>query len=1011
MTEPLTTDPPKSGPPDSRVPKSGPGVAKASPEIKVGPLRLLADWAREFGARRVLLVTGPSRRYVDRVQLALEGLELNVYCEAARHVPRANLQSASELVRSISPELVISLGGGSTTGLVKALRLEHDFKFIAVPTTYAGSELTNLYGITDGGKKQTGRDDRVRPDAVLYDPELTLEMPLALSITSLFNALAHPFSVWERATELNQDVLSSPSFEALLDPVLRLFSTIETLLRWPKQLAARSTALNAAGRAALSLSHGDVGVQHRLAHGLGGRFNLEHGALHAVLLPETVARLRASNPALIQHISERLGVFDLEATLFDFLQRAGAPLGLRNLDVPLAGVEQFLSETPNLPVHSVRASQHGRRPSKDTQRLDLGLRELVSMRGPALHACRRVVLALHGRGSNADAIVRRCLEIAGPLDDVTVIAPQAPGNAWFSLRHMESRAAHGQALSASLNEILQLVTEIRRMTSVPLVLLGFSQGACLALEVLAHSEVRFDSVVALSGSAIGGRNEGPTFPKHVSGTQVVLGASERDPWIDAQDLLDTRQRLLAAGVDLTFEMVPGDVHAFHSRHRLLARPVLLGQDPKPAPHGFANSQQCELVPGALPTDRNSPRDPSYGLYAEQLSVTGFVTARAEQRRAWTYRVRPSAQHGTFEHFSHARFNTAFTGEPPEPDLAGAGPLPIPNTDTDFVDGVSTIGGAGSAQLRRGYAIHMYACNRNMDERAFCNTDGELLILPELGRLTLLTEFGVLDVDPGTLALIPRGVRFSVVLRDGEARGYMAEVYGRSFMLPERGPVGANGLTDARHFIAPTPWFEDRLAPGYRIVHKLAGALYEAKQDYSPYDVVAWHGNCPPYRYDLSHFSPVSNSRFDHADPSVYTVLSAPLDEGGTHSLDLVVFPSRWDVAEDTFRPPYFHRNVTTEFNGIIREHSGVNSPFVPGCYFVTPSFTPHGVIAESAARARLQRDPRGDQPRRMSAASLWFQFETALPFSFSPWVRQAPNWHSDWSSLWGAYRTHFRDRP
>jgi homogentisate 1,2-dioxygenase len=214
-----------------------------------------------------------------------------------------------------------------------------------------------------------------------------------------------------------------------------------------------------------------------------------------------------------------------------------------------------------------------------------------------------------------------------------------------------------------------------------------------------------------------------------------------------------------------------------------------------------------------------------------------------------------------------------------------------------VDGLKTLGGAGSASLRRGYAVHLYTANRSMEDRAFTSADGDLLILPELGALTLLTELGALDVRPGELALVPRGIRFSVLLRDAVARGTVAEAFGRHFALPERGVVGSNGLADARHFRAPTPFYEDRLAPGYRITAKYGGVLHEARQDHSPYDVAGWRGSYAPYAYDLSLFSPVGNTRVDHADPSVHTVLGAPLDEPGTATLDLVAFVPRWDPTE------------------------------------------------------------------------------------------------------------------
>jgi homogentisate 1,2-dioxygenase len=373
-----------------------------------------------------------------------------------------------------------------------------------------------------------------------------------------------------------------------------------------------------------------------------------------------------------------------------------------------------------------------------------------------------------------------------------------------------------------------------------------------------------------------------------------------------------------------------------------------------------------------------------------------------------YRIRPSAQHGEFVPLAHRTFTSDFTGEAPEPGPAGFAPLEVPKEPADFVDGMATVGGAGSPLLRRGFAVHVYAANRSMEARALCNADGDFLVLPELGALSVVTELGVLDVDPGMLVILPRGLRFSVLLRDGVARGYVAEAFGRPFVLPERGPAGANGLADARHFRAPTAWHEDRLAPGFRVTTKLGGALYEATQDYSPYDVVAWHGNHAPYAYDLSAFSPLGGVRFDHPDPSVYSVLSAPMDEQGASTLDLIVFPPRWDVSEGTFRPPYLHRNAVSEFNGIIKEVRDPRPPFVPGAYFLTPCMTPHGAVVGSVERALSAPAARADEPRRTSNQALWFQFETALPFSLSPWAKTAENRAPGWQAMWGPYRTHFR---
>jgi homogentisate 1,2-dioxygenase len=289
----------------------------------------------------------------------------------------------------------------------------------------------------------------------------------------------------------------------------------------------------------------------------------------------------------------------------------------------------------------------------------------------------------------------------------------------------------------------------------------------------------------------------------------------------------------------------------------------------------------------------------------------------------------------------------------------------------------------------------------MEHRAFYDADGDLLVVPERGAIDLWTELGVLAVEPGSIALLPRGVVFSVMLRGEWARGYLAEPFGRPFALPERGPVGANVLVDPRHWRAPAAWYESRLDPGFRVTAKLGGRLHEATQDHSPFDVVAWHGNHVPMVYDLMDFSPVGNARFDHGDPSIHTVLSAPLDEVGAHTLDLVVFVPRWDPTEGTFRPPYFHRNVTTEINGVIRDPASADGPFAPGTCFVTPALTPHGPAAHAAERARAQPDA----PARLSDDALWFQLETALPFALGAWAERARD--PRWQGVWGSHRARF----
>jgi homogentisate 1,2-dioxygenase len=973
-------------------------------------LEALPEILARAGSKRVLLITGESGRHVDLVRTLLAGrdVEVHVFQGARRHVPEAVVRQARELLANSGADTIVALGGGSAIGLGKALRLDAPAgqgpRFVAIPTTYAGSERTGMYGITAGGTKTTGRDPRVRPDAVVYDVELTAAMPKALTVTSLMNALAHPVST------LGAGSLEGEARAGALRAIEILYGALEALVRAPGSRQARAEALEGAGLAAQAIEAGKPGLHHQLAHRLGGRFDLDHSGLHSVLLPHTVRRLRDEAPAVAAEIDRCVRVPDLEAGLFDLLIRAGAATSLKALGVTWNGLRALLEEAPELPGALLSAAFHGRRPSVDTRLEDWGLPELVSVRGPALEAARRVVVAVHGRGATADSILGRAVELTGNDPGVAVIAPQAPNNSWYTGRYAAPQAELGAELEAARRQVAAVLDRAIERSGDParVALFGFSQGGCLALDLFAARGQRLGALVALSGAAIGTPDEQRPPGAGVRGTPVLLGASAADPYLGAGDVERAGRALLAAGCWVTVEMVPGDSHGLHARHRLAARPLLRGVPAAPPLGGFGNAHESEALPGALPRDRNSPHPAPYGLYAEQVSGTGFVTRRHDNRRTWTYRIRPSAQQGPLAPLAHATFAADFAAEAPDPNLLGFRPLPVPDAAADFVDGLCTVGGAGSPGLRRGFAVHVYAANRGMEERCFANADGEMLILPELGGLTLLTELGALDVEPGQLALVPRGLRVSVLLRGPRARGYVAEVYGRSFELPERGPVGANGLTDARHFRAPAAFHEDRLAPGFRVTVKLGGALHEATQDFSPFDVAAWHGNHCPYVYDLAMFAPVGNTRVDHGDPSIYTVLSAPLDEPGANGLDLVVFPPRWDPTERTFRPPYFHRNATTEINGIVRDDDlSPGSPFAPGCLFVTPSMTPHGVRAGLVERA-LAEDAAAQRPVRMPDGALWFQFETTLPFALTPWARGSAHRITDWPLVWGVYRKHFR---
>ena len=962
----------------------------------------LPELVRAAGGRKVLLVTGPSARHAELVRSLLAPLEVELFAGARRHVPEDVVAEARRVLQASGAGVLVALGGGSAIGLGKALVATAALPFIALPTTYAGSERTSLFGTTKDGKKTTGRDPKVRPLHVVYDARLTADMPKSLTVTSLLNALAHPLGA------LASSELADETRERALRAVTLVFGALSLLLESPLDGRARTQAQRGAALAADVLESAKLGTHHALAHRLGGAFDLEHGALHSVLLPHSVHRMRAAAPQVLADIEAALHVLDLEALLFDVLTRAGVATSLKALGVPLTGLEQVLEATAEPDRALLRSAFHGRRPSRALRLEEWGLLELVSLAGPPLGEARRVVVALHGRGATADSVIGRVLEIAGSDPELAVVAPQARDQAWYSAKYTLPRAQIGAELTSALVQASAVLDRVLAATAPERVcLFGFSQGGCLALELFVRRAEALSALVALSAGFIGPLEEEPALSVGAKTTRVLLGGALADPYLAQGSAERTARAFAAAGYAVSLEMAPSDKHTFHGRQRILARELVTGRAGPATTAGFGNVHASEALPNALPHAQNTPRHGAYGLCAELVSGTPFTAARSDNSRTWLYRVRPAAQQGELAPLAHPTFTSDFEDLPPVANLVGFAPLPLPTAPTDFVDGLFTLGGAGSARLRRGYAVHLYAANRSMEDRAFYDADGDLVLLPELGALTLVTELGVLDVKPGELALVPRGLRFTVLLQGTQARGYVAEVFGRRFTLPERGPLGSNGLADARHFRAPGAWPEDRLAPGYRVTAKLGGALHQATQDYSPYDVFAWHGNHCPYVYDLSLFTPAGYTRVDHPDPSVHTVLSAPMDEQGSHSLDLVVFPPRWDATEHTFRLPYFHRNATTEINGIVRETVSDNAMFVPGMVFVTPSMTPHAPTAAGVERHLAEPADNADRPHRYSDHALWFQFETALPLSLTPWALAAPQRHGDWHARWGVYRGRF----
>jgi homogentisate 1,2-dioxygenase len=412
--------------------------------------------------------------------------------------------------------------------------------------------------------------------------------------------------------------------------------------------------------------------------------------------------------------------------------------------------------------------------------------------------------------------------------------------------------------------------------------------------------------------------------------------------------------------------------------------------------GFGNHFVTEAVPGALPEGRNSPQRPPFGLYAEQLSGTAFTAPRAENRRSWLYRLRPSAEHPPYRRYEGAElFAPGTVQDPLAPNRLRWDPLDWPESPQDLIDSfVTMVANRDPADLE-GVAVHIYRAGRDM-ERYFFDADGELLFIPQEGRLTLLTEMGRIDLAPGEIALVPRGVRFRALLPDGKARGYVAENHGALFRLPELGPIGSNGLANARDFLTPVAAFEDDERV-FELVQKYLGSLWVTELDHSPRDVVAWHGNLAPWKYDLARFNTIGTVSFDHPDPSIFTVLTSPSDVPGRANADFVIFPPRWMVAEDTFRPPWFHRNVMSECMGLIHgAYDAKADGFAPGGLSLHNLMSGHGPDVASwkgASEAELK-------PHKIDS-TLAFMVETCWPYRPTRYALDRAQ--QDYDASWGGF--------
>lgn len=420
-------------------------------------------------------------------------------------------------------------------------------------------------------------------------------------------------------------------------------------------------------------------------------------------------------------------------------------------------------------------------------------------------------------------------------------------------------------------------------------------------------------------------------------------------------------------------------------------------------HGFRNHFQSEAKTGAIPQGQYSPQNPPLGLYPEQVTGSAFTSTRQENFKLWLYRLRPSVMHGEFKKVTHRFMNGPSWGQiPTPPNQMRWTPMDYPSERRHFLEGLFCMAGNGQVG-QNGSTIYLYACNESMKKSFFYSSDGEFLIVPQEGRLEIFTELGKLLVSPEEVVVIPRGLKFQVFLPDGKARGYVCENFGAAFQLPDLGPIGSNGLADPRHFQVPVAAFED-VEGEFKLYNKFNGHLWLAEINHSPLDVVGWTGNYVPYKYDLRLFNTINTVSFDHPDPSIFTVLTSPSGRPGYANVDFVIFPPRWMVAENTFRPPYFHRNYMNEFMGLIKGvYDAKSEGFVPGGASLHNRMTAHGPDYETFEKASLVEL----KPHKIEN-TLAFMFESNAIFEVSRDAMESTHLDSTYRQCWQGFKKNFK---
>eukprot|EP00041_Stephanoeca_diplocostata_P022291 m.529959 g.529959 ORF g.529959 m.529959 type:complete len:1100 (+) comp22023_c0_seq8:112-3411(+) len=1072
--------------------------------------KLADELDRLSGVKQVMVIC--SERAKDEVSAIFQNLPekytVSMCCDIQPHVPQELVDRVLDKVAALTIDCIIVFGGGSAIGLGKALTLSTGCKLVAIPTTYSGSEMTNICGITTAeGGKITKRDDVMRPRVVLYDPMYTDALPMKTSVESAVNAIAHAVeAMW--ATDTDPITLNSAleGCKIMVDALPGLKECADAGVLEAGAMV-RDELLYGAYLCGFALHKCKMALHHKMAHVLGGTFGLPHASVHTLLLPFSVAYNIPQAPDTHAQLSRILGTSDVAAALFDLVRSLGGTHALRQLNFKPDDIDRAaalvvkggaLYENPREIVLAditelLLDAYLGRRPpTRNTTRSDAFLDRATgshaalaaSIRGAPLSEASAVIVCIHGRYSSADRMIQMVSESLGDFwrkDAVAFIAPQAADATWYPGSFLKAMEENEPRLSSALSVVDSTLEAVLDSGISPtnVILLGFSQGACLALSYIAkHGTKDIGAVVALSGALTGSDEEilggevttpdeaaagqpspaASVYNADLKGLQIVMGCATEDAHVPMARVALSRQRLTQLGADVQDLSFPGSEHKIFAREASAVRSLLMPMlKPLHDPglftylYGLGSVHTSECRPGAVPRKQYSPQDVPHGLYAEHLTGSSFVAPRSENVRCWFYRIHPSvATHSSFKALPHPTFTTnpsatyvptatsavdevqsavatddgtpsdspvsppvvrppspqSFFVRSPEP--VRWRPLDIPSDDVavDFIDGMHTIAGSGDSLQRIGCYLHVFACNASMDDRAFYNSDGSMCIVPEVGEFLILTECGRMHVRVGELFVIPRGFKFSVQLLSAEGRGWVSEVFGAHFRLPERGPLGGSGLADERHFAVPTAWYEDRACPNYRLTTKFGGELHEATLQFSPYDAAGWTGSVYPYKYNMHLFQAYSSVTYDHADPSLHLVLTSPGDEHGNSACDVVAFVPRWDPVMHTFRPPWYHRNQATEFNGIVKMN-GSYSGFMKGGSFLTPMFTAHGV-SSTVVKKELGVNP-STTPAHTSTdeSSIWIMFESTYQMAISRWALDATHRDADYRKIYGGLeRTH-----